>query len=301
MSFEITTAFNQQYRNTLVMLAQQRLSRFRDKVFYEPVTGQTAWFDQVGASTAQKITSRHADTPIANTPHRRRRIDLAPYNWADLIDTADRARTLADPMGTYTRTGNASMNRAIDDAVIQSFFATAYTGSDGTTQVTFPSANQVAVNSWAYGSGSGNAGLTISKLIEARVGLMSGEVTDDYDDQETDNVFIAVNSRQLGNLLSTTEVTSKDYNEVAALVQGKVKTFMGFTFVRTERLQTDANGYYRVPVWHKDGMYLGIAEDMTQANLDIRADKNRAIQAYYEMVIGTARVEEARVWEIKCV
>lgn len=300
MSFEITTAFVQQYRNTLAMLAQQKASRFRDKVYYEPGSGQTIWFDQIGASNGQKITSRHGDTPIANTPHRRRRIDLAPYNWADLIETADRARLLTDPTSSYAKAGNAAMNRIIDDVVIGAFFATAYTGGDGTTQVTFPSGNQVAVNSWAYGSGSGNAGLTISKLIEARVGLMGGEVTDDYDDQEMDGVCIAVTAKQLGNLLATTEVTSKDYNEVAALVQGKIKTFMGFTFVRTERLQTDTSGYTRVPVWHKDGMFLGIAENLTQVNIDIRSDKNRAIQPYYEMVIGAARIEEARVWEIKC-
>jgi hypothetical protein len=300
MSFEVTTSFVQQYRNTLAMLAQQKMSRLRSRVYYEPVTGQTAWFDQLGASNGQKITSRHADTPIANTPHRRRRIDLAPYNWADLIENADKARMLTDPTSKYAQTGNSAMNRLIDDAIIPAFFATAYTGGDGTTQVTFPASNQIAVNSWAYGSGSGNAGLTISKLIEARVGLLGGEVTDDYDDQEMDNVYIAVTARQLGNLLATTEVTSKDYNAVQALVEGQVKRFMGFEFVRTERLQLDANGYTRVPVWHKDGMYLGIAEDMTQVAIGIREDKNRAVQPYYEMVFGAARIEEARVWEIKC-
>ena len=216
MSFEVTTNFVQQFRSTLALLAQQKKSRLRDKCISEPVTGQTAWFDQVGISSAQKITNRQGDTPLANTPHRRRRIDMAPYNWADLIDNADKVRMLADPSSTYSQAGNAAMMRAIDDIIIAAFFATANTGSDGSTLVTWPAvaAQQVAVNSWAFGSGSGNAGLTISKLIEARVFLYGQEAVDENSDQELDDVYIGVTSKQIGNLLSTTEVTSMDFNAV---------------------------------------------------------------------------------------
>jgi hypothetical protein len=302
MSFEITTAFVQQFRSTLAMLAQQKTSRLRDKVIYEPVTGTTAWYDQVGTSSAQRITNRQGDTPIANTPHRRRRIDLAPYNWADLIDNADKVRMLTDPTSTYTQAGNAAMNRAIDDIIIAQFFATANTGVDGTTQVTWPAIAQqvVAVNSWAYGSGAGNSGLTISKLTEARICLFGQEAVDDADSQELPDTYIAVTSKQIGNLLSTTEVTSKDFNAVQALVDGKINRFMGFEFVRTERLLVNGSAQTRVPVWQKQGMYLGCAEDLTLVSIDKRPDKNNATQPYYEMVLGAARVEEARVVEIVC-
>ncbi|MDR3418690.1 MAG: phage capsid protein [Nevskia sp.] len=300
MSFEVTTNFVQQFRSTLAMLAQQKKSRFRDKVIYEPVTGQTTWYDQVGTSEANDITNRQGDTPLANTPHRRRRIDLAPKNWADLIDNADKVRMLADPTSTYTRAGNAAMNRKIDSIIYNAFFATANTGADGSTPVAFPSANQIAVNSWAYGTGSGNAGLTISKLIEAKVTLWGQEAVDDADEQQVSDLYIAVTGKQLGNLLATTEVTSKDYNEVAALAQGKISDFMGFKFVRYEKLAQDSNSYWRVPVWQKEGMYLGIAEDLTLVDISRRADKNMAWQPYYEMTMGSARVEEARVVEIKC-
>ena len=207
---------------------------------------------------------------------------------------------LADPTSTYTMAGNAAMNRKIDDIIIASFFATANTGADGSTAVPFPAANQIAVNSWAYGVGSGNVGLTISKLIEARIFLFGQEAVDDYDEPEPDGTYIAVTAKQIGNLLATTEVTSKDFNMVQALVEGKIKRFMGFEFVRTERLQTDGSGYFRVPVWQKQGVVLGCAEDLTMVSIDKRPDKNNAIQPYYEMVLGAARVEEGRVAEIKC-
>jgi hypothetical protein len=47
-------------------------------------------------------------------------------------------------------------------------------------------------------------------------------------------------------------------------------------------------------------MVLAVAEDLTQVDISKRADKNNATQPYYEMTIGAARVEEARVVEIKC-
>jgi hypothetical protein len=306
MSFEITTNFVQQFRSNMAMLAQQRQSRFRNAVIFESVKGQTAWYDQVGTSEAQDMITRQGDTPLANTPHRRRRIDLGPRNWADLIDNVDKVRMLADPTSTYARAGNAAMNRKIDAVIANAFFATANTGGDGTTTVPFPSGNQIAVNSWAYGTGSGNTGLTISKLIEAKVLLMGNEAVDDYDDQEVDDLYLGVTAKQIGNLLATTEATSKDFNfeldsaTKQGLVSGKIKRFMGFNLIRYEKLPVDGSGYTRCPVWQKEGMYLGIAEDLTVARITERADKNHATQVYYEMVMGAARVEEARVAEIKC-
>lgn len=308
MSFEITTSFVQQYRSTLALLAQQKKSRLRDTVIVESgVRGQTAWYDQIGTSEAQPMTTRQGDTPTANTPHRRRRIDLTPYNWADLIDTVDKVRMLSDPTSAYTQAGNAAMERAKDRIIFSSFFATAYTGQTGGTTVTFPSGNIVAVNSWAYGSGSGNVGLTISKLIEAKALLLANEVVDDSDPQSVPDVYAVITSKQLSQLLSTTEVTSRDYNmaELQPLKSGKVADFMGIRFIRMDQIPNgsstwlDGNSYAQVPVWQKMGVYLGIGEDIT-TEISRRADKNMAWQPYYEMMMGAARVEEARVAQIKC-
>lgn len=292
MSIEITTSFVQQFRSNLVMLAQQMPSRLEGAVYSEPVTGTTWWYDQVGTATAQRITSRHADTPIANIQHRRRRVDMLAYNVAELIDGNDRVRMLTDPSSAYAQALMAAMNRQKDDLIIAQIFASANTGADGTTAVAFPAANQVAVNSWKYGSGSGNAGLTISKLIEAKAILDAGEV-------EENDRYIAVAAKGLADLLGTTEVTSSDFNAVQALVSGQIDRFMGFKFIRSERLLTDGSGYRRVPVWQKMGIGLGKAQDIV-ADVGPRRDKNMAMQAYYEMTMGCARLEEARVVEIKC-
>jgi hypothetical protein len=304
MSFTVTDAFVNQYTGNINMLAQQMDSRLRGAVHEVPITGESLFIEQVAASTARKRQSRHEDSPIMNTQHLRRRVSPYDYEWGDLVDKLDQVRMLIDPTSTYAQTAASAMMRAVDDEIIAGFFAVAYTGHAGGTSVTWPNGNaestptapagtQVAVNSWTYGNGSGNAGLTISKLIEASVAL---DVAEGDDGEER---FIAIQGRQKGQLLATTEATSADYNTVQALVQGKIDTFMGFKFLHTERLLTDGSGYYRVPVWRRTGIGLGVAQDI-QGKVSERADKGFAYYVYCSMACGAARLEEAKVVEIKC-
>jgi predicted DNA-binding ribbon-helix-helix protein len=60
MSTQITTAFVQQFSNTITLLAQQRGSKLRGAVREESVTGEKAFFDQIGSVAAIKKVSRHA-------------------------------------------------------------------------------------------------------------------------------------------------------------------------------------------------------------------------------------------------
>tara|TARA_R100001591_G_scaffold41493_1_gene52887 strand:+ start:1321 stop:1551 length:231 start_codon:yes stop_codon:yes gene_type:complete len=71
MSTQITTAFVQQFSANIQMLSQQKGSLLRNAVDSESVNGEKAFFDQVGAAAAVLRTSRHADTPLVETPHSR--------------------------------------------------------------------------------------------------------------------------------------------------------------------------------------------------------------------------------------
>ena len=101
MSSQITEAFVQQYSNNVQMLSQQKGSLLRGVVDVESVVGKHAYFERIGAVSAQKRVSRHSDTPQIDTPHSRRRVSMADYEWADLIDQQDRVRTLIDPTSSY--------------------------------------------------------------------------------------------------------------------------------------------------------------------------------------------------------
>jgi hypothetical protein len=298
MSVNIDTVFVQKFRSDLQMLAEQEQSRLRDCAIVESVIGRSAWFDQIGHVAAQENTTRNGDTPITDVPFSRRLIHIKDWDVHELIDRKDERKMLAGPVPKVASVLNAAMNRAMDQDFLVSIFATAYTGASGATTVAFPAANQIAVNDWSNGAGSGNAGLTISKLISAKEILDNNEVDGDEAMAER---FIACTPKQISNLLSTTEATSGDFAEVKALVRGEIDSFMGFTFKRLSSriVPVNGSGFRRVACWQRAGVYIGMNEDIT-GDIGPRRDKRGATQASCFASWGIARVEESRVVEIIC-
>jgi len=290
MSTQITTAFVEQYSANVQHLAQQQGSRLRGAVTIENVVGKNAFFEQLGPTTARKRTSRHSDTPRMDTPHARRRVSLVDYDWADLVDNEDRIRMLIDPTSPYSQAAANAMGRAIDDAIIDSADGTAYTGVDGSTSTSFDTNNVVDVQVGV--TPAADTGLNVGKLRAAKEVLDANEVEDD-------GRYLALNAKQLKNMLAETEVTSSDYNVVKALVNGELNTFLGFDFIRTERIETDTNSDHKVLFWQKKGILLGIGQN-PMAKITERDDKNYATQVFFSMAIGATRMEEDRVGYIEC-
>lgn len=287
MSFEVTTAFVQQYTTNVGLLLQQRGSKLRDAVTVGSYTGKAAKaVEQIGAVTAQPRVTRHGDTPLISTPHDARWVFPTDYEWADLIDDQDKLRMLIDPTSPYALNGAYALGRAMDGLIISAALGTSKTGENGTTNTPFDTANQQV--------GASTTGLTIAKLREAKKILMENEV-----DVEMDPLFIAVTASQLDDLLGTTEVTSADYNTVKALVQGTVDSFMGFKFIHTELLNTDVSNNRRVIAWARSGLHLGMWDDVS-SRIDQRADKSYATQVYVKGTFGATRTEEGKVVEILC-
>lgn len=307
MSSQITTAFVQQYSSNIYYLVQQKGSRMRNAVRTESQVGKTAFYDQVGAATAQLKTSRHSDTPQLDSLHSRRMVALSDYEWADLIDNQDKIRTLIQPESAYAQSAAWALGRSIDDVIIAAGLGTAYSGETGTTSVVLPSTQKIA----SVASSAG-ANLNVQALRRAK------KIFDANDVDESIPRYICLSSSQLEALLNETQVTSSDFNTVKALVQGEIDTFLGFKFIRSERLPTrsgalsfntttgavgsgsgDADGYRRVMTWAQDGMLLSMGKDI-MGRISERSDKSYAMQVYACMSVGAARMEEKKVVEILC-
>ena len=284
MSSQITTAFVQQYSANIQMLSQQMGSLLRDKVRQESVVGKNAFFDQVGSVTAQLKTSRHSDTPQIDTPHSRRRVSLADYEFADLIDQQDKVRLLIDPTSSYAQAAAMAMGRAMDDVIITAALGTSFTGETGSTSTSLPAAQKIAE--------AGTDGLTIAKLRTAKEKFDLASVDPSI------QRYMIVSPRQITDLLGTTSVTSSDFNTVKALVQGEVDSFMGFKFITSNRLSIESSKRKCI-AFASDGIALGVGKDVS-ARIDERADKSYATQVYYCMSIGATRMEEEKVVEVKC-
>jgi len=284
MSRQATTAFVKQWERGITHLAEQKESRFRDKVrFVRIANGEEAFIDQIGSVTAQPFSTRHGDTPLTDTPHSRRQIVLTPYKHADLIDDTDKLRTLNDPTSAYMKAFGRAFGRAMDDVIIASALATASTGVDGSGTAAWDSGFTIA---------HGGVGLTLAKLTEANKMLREAE-----NDPE-DGFFIAVSQEQIEDVLVDATMTSKDYNSVRLLMTGEITTFLGFTWIPSERLALSATTRSCL-AWAKNSLGLAVGAEPS-GRISERDDKNYSTQVFMSMDIGASRLDETGVVEVQC-
>lgn len=285
MSNQIPVAFEQKYARDFLLLSQQKGSRLRNTV-RDDVTdgGKYFYFDRVGKTSMLRKTSRHMDTPTVETPHSRRRVGVEDFVWADLIDRADVIKMTKSPQNAYMTTGMRAAGRQIDDVIIAAAIgdSTSTDESDTASTVVLPSSQKIA---------TGSGGLTLVKLLQAKE-ILDGNEVDDEDR------FLVYSAKQGTNLLSTTQITSADYNTVKALVQGQINTFLNFTFIRSERL-AKVSTTRRCIAFQKNAIGLYFPMEIT-SRVDERPDKNYSTQVYVDMALGAARVEEEGVVQIDC-
>jgi len=285
MSFQVTEAFVQAFSTNFLHLAQQSTSRLESRVRVESgIVGDSKKINRIGATAAQKKTTRHGDTPLIETPHSTRWIDLDDYEWADLVDQLDKKKMLADPTSEYMKAGVAAMNRSKDDVTYAAMRGSARTLS-GTTALT--AGQKIAVAA---------TGLTKAKIIGARKLFRANEA----DEENGEKLYHMYSSEALEDVLGDTTLTSGDFLKVNMLQSGDLKgMWAGFEWVPFERASKVGNDRFLCS-WAKSGVALGIgAEIMTR--LTERADKSYAMQPYACMSIGAVRIEEAKVVETACV
>lgn len=304
MSAQITQAMVDQFSANVLMLSQQKGSRLRPFVRTETQGAEAAFYDRIGPVNPVKKAGRHSNTPQIDTPHSRRMVTLEDYEWADLIDQQDKIRIIQEPTSEYVMAAMWAMGRAQDDEVIAAAVGTAQSGKKGEIAVPFPMTQYYVAN-----NGTVAAKMSVATLRGMKKKFDAADV--DEDQQK----YIAVTSNQVHDLLGDTTLTSSDYNTVKALVDGKVDTFMGFKFIRTERLPvvdaaegiqadftngtaisgtSNTTGMRKTIAWTKPGLLLAVGEDM-KARITERDDKSYAVQPYVSMSVGAVRMEEVQV------
>ena len=305
MSQQIPSSFVKQFSANIYHLSQQKESRLMPILKRkESIQGEEKYFDQIGEVEVMEKVGRHSNTTFQDTPYKRRRLSMRDYFWADLCDKEDKLRIIHNPESEYAKAARAAMGRKMDDIIIASALGVVYTGKSGATPVNLGNEQKL---------GAIDAGGFSQMNIELLRGLKQK-----FDEAEVDEMdrHIVCGAVEIRALLSETEITSADYNNVKALVNGEVNTFMGFKFHRIERLPYttaaitfDAatgevgTGGDSIPVGSKrcfamtgDALVAGIGANPT-ARVSERPDKHYANQIYYSMSLGAMRMEEVKVIE----
>lgn len=280
---DISTAFVKQFGSNLDFLVQQKGSMLRNAVRLETVTGEEAYFDQLASTAAQKKTTRNSDTPLIKSDHRRRRVTMYDYEWADLIDKEDKLKMLIDPQSDYAINAAWALGRSIDDAIIECFANTAYSGKAGGTAQNFPAAQIVT---------GGSTRLTLQKIIDAKLILDAADV------DPAEPRYLAITAKQLADMLTEQKVTDIDYAQVKALVRGEIDTVLGFKFIICNRMALSST--HRIcAAWARSGLLLALSKEIN-TQITPRPDKSYSTQVYAAMSIGATRMEEAKVVQVLC-
>lgn len=284
-SVDIPVSYVTQFSSNVHLLAEQKVSRLLPAVMREDITGES-WSVEItgGIDAPNEINERHGDTPLNNTPQTRRWGFIRDYDVADLIDKQDRVKMLINLDSIYTMRHAGTMGRGMDDSIISALYATAITGHTGTGTTAFPTSTQQLA--------SGSTGLTIDKLNRAKEILDGNEVDEFYPR------FFAASSRQMRELLEDDKVTSSDFNTVKALVQGQVDTFLGFKFIRTERL-ISTSSVRNCFAWAQPAIRFGTAMS-PNSTASPRPDKRYASQIYTCGSWGALRTEDEMVVSVLC-
>jgi hypothetical protein len=305
---QIPEHFTTQFSTNWEHLLQQKVSRLKEYVTVDTITGARKSYNQIDQTAMRLITSRSAATTPQETALAKRWIQSQGYDAVTWFDEFDEQMlgSVVLPTSETVMNHAAAYKRTCDSVILAAARGTAYTGETGVTATVLPvtqkiNGDYVKTNTTIGAAGWGNSdgtilGLTLDKLIKAKSILARAEV------DEEDPLILVVSQAQLDDLLNNvTEVKSSDYAQVKALVEGNIDRFMGFKFVRTELVPTgtDNSAAVRFAIaYAKSGIVL--ADEGRKVHMDILPSQNHTLQIRSVASLGATRKQEKKVVEISC-
>ena len=286
--------YTTQFSTNLELLLQQKGSKLRGRVSEGYHVGKMASpINQVGSVSLRAPAGRFAPMQRVDSNFVRRWVFPQEGEIPQLVDTFDELQTIVDPKSAYVMNAANAVGRAWDDILIAQATGTAQIGQDasGLSAETFSTSNfQIAST---FGSSSAS-GLTVAKLIETRRVLQHY-----HNDLDSEQLTLVIGSSQEADLLNQVQVVSTEFNEKPVLVDGRVRRFLGFDVVVSERLpQTTVGSVRGVLAFVKSGVYLGMWKDMTN-RISIRNDlSGEPWQVYTSVMYGATRTQPGKVIQI---
>lgn len=281
--------------------AQQTEHRLMGSYQMVTVDGAEKRIDYMGSQNyaMRQVTARAQKSEPSDMPMYSRWVRVRAYDKTTWIDQFDQnlLGTLPNPDGAIAKNHAIASARQKDIILLNALLGTNYTGAQGTIATTLPTTggtlNVGQVLPVTYGSGGANSGMTLAKLTGASYLMDNNEIS------ETGRK-LAYTARELNNLITNVDqVSNVLYNDVRALRDGRIRDFMGFTFIKTQLVPFVAGSttIRSCVAWQQDCLYMGMGRDVA-TKLDILPTQSQAIQVYTAMLMDATRVTEAGVVQI---
>lgn len=287
--------FESQWRR----LAQQVDSRLSGAVSVNSnCTGEVNYRDQIKPIDVSSLggpnSNRLAATAISEIETQKRANYPEKFQAVKHFDEFDEV-WLAEQSKPTSQTFlefKAGFNRKMDDLIIAAATGTAKTGDNGAVSTDLPTGQVISVDTGGTGSG-----MNLDKILDAKQLMEENEVFGQ--DIDGDEAYLVLNAKALRGLYDEAKITSSDYaGELQALYNGEIDQFLGFNFIRTERLAVASN-VRTCFAFVKSGIALDIWQN-PKFKLSERNDYNDAAQLRGTAAAGATRLEEIKVVEIPC-
>ena len=300
MSSTIADTFQKKYTNKWGQALQQHSTLLQDyTTLSSNLSGSVVFFDQLGILDFEEKTTRLGQTQLDEAPALRRCVRPRMFTKAVGFDEFDATQT--DAMDEIVSKTIDSMKsaaaRRMDDVMIEGFLGSNYRGEEGLDKVEIPSTQTVAANFVESGTAV-NSNLTVAKLRAILQKFQENEAWNEDSLAAGDKLCIAVTSSQIMALLREKELSSADYSDVKNLVNGTIGTFMGFKFIRTQRLPKVGDIRTNL-AWVKSRAQFGIWDDF-KVKLSIRDDMDDALQVRARFACGATRLQEEGFVKVLC-
>lgn len=277
----IDTVYIQTFESNVKHLAQQMTTKLRGTVLERGTNGNKHNWETLDFSDATDKTTSAPPTPALDLPWGRRVSTAQTKHSGSVVDNEDIVQMLIEPKSNIAYNLMMSMNRSIDDIIIENALADAENG-DGSTSV-FPASQTV---------GDGTASISFDAITEIQETFMANDI-----DPAQPKVAV-IGPTQVRKLLQLTEQTSADYVNRQALQElnasGIVANWMGFTWIMSTRLEAPAAGEISTLFYCPDAIGLQVNEDIT---VQVAQDPSASFawRIYSRLTMGAVRVQDKKI------
>lgn len=231
MATTFSNAFVRGYNNSVYKNIEFQGNMFRGKCREEAQIGELEFYETLGSIYAQNASDTPGEfgsyntTPIMYPAHAKRVCAQVQADIGTTINKLEEVQALVTFESPYVVRMAEALNRQRDIQTIRGALSTASTGklADGTAD--FDYANQTIA--------AGATGMSVDKLIAIREKFLANGY------METDEFFVALSGKQIGDLLKDPNFTNYDFNDRKPLVDGVVYRYLGINVVQSELIPYD--------------------------------------------------------------
>jgi len=290
MSASIDNTLITQFSDSVHVAAQQIRARLRGSVIVKPMTGDVFAYDGLGTVDAYEVLGRYQPVTFSEIEHKRRKIARRRFVLTLPIDASDVRGALLNPQSDYAAACVRAMERVFDRIVVESLFATVYTGREFATSVNAATDGVQTVNA--------TGGLTYEKLLEVAQNFMDMEVGTD----SPEKFVMGISGDEHTALMKSLELVSGDYSRQYVVDKGQINTAIGIDLIKfagqvTRPILNVSGGVRDCFVMSTRGICVGMSKELG-LKIENRTDLIETTQVQITFQLGATRTEGVLVQKV---